>query len=84
MSWSDVARVHRSLAGVYVQDGRIISILAAADSHYNNEVTHERIRYGISPKSGEDETVKAFDSAVRKGYAFRVFYKHSPGHWEDY
>jgi hypothetical protein len=83
MRWSDVTRVHKAIGGVYVRDGKVVSILASAVSYYGDEVSRDRVRYAINPQSGKGEIAKALDSAVRDGYPFRVFFKHATGQWED-
>jgi hypothetical protein len=42
MRWSDISKIHKALGGVYVKEGRIVSLLPSMDSHYPNEVSTRR------------------------------------------
>jgi hypothetical protein len=80
--WRDVSLVHKARGGVYVKNGRIVSVLVAPDSPYGNLVTKRRIRYGFSPYADPNK-ILAFESAISERYPFRVFRKQAINAWED-
>lgn len=82
MDWQQVRKVHRTQAGVFVKSGRILSLLATPSPYYRNEMTADRIRYGLGA-SAPGWVRRAFEGAIRDGYPIRVFFKRSPGVWED-
>jgi hypothetical protein len=83
MSWQNVRFTHKTYAGIYAKQGRIVSLLAIAGSHNDDVVTRERIRYGVSPNTSPI-FLQAFHSALSEGYSFKVFFKHAPNSWEDF
>ncbi len=82
MRWEEVKRIHQAPGGVHVQNGRLVSLIATSDSWYGNEITKDRVRYGIGADA-RPEILRAFEKALSDGDLFRLFYKRAPGQWED-
>lgn len=86
LTFDDVNETHKSLSGVYVKDGRVISILLSSQARhrqYDNQISDKEITYHIR---ADREPGKAWEKAMAdmmgKDLQLKVFYKHKTNHWE--
>jgi hypothetical protein len=82
MRWEEVKQIHQAPGSVYVPEGRLVSLIATSDCWYGNEITRDRVRYGIGA-AARPEIIRAFEQALSIGNQFRLFCKRAPGDWED-
>lgn len=82
MRWEDLRQIHRAQGGIYVKQGRLVSLLVSDTAYYPNEVGSDQIHYAIPANAGQ-RVLQAFGSAIRGEYGVRVFRKVEKGVWED-
>jgi hypothetical protein len=84
LTWSDVAKVHRTWKGVYTQGGLVVSILCNPHAHgeHGDDVWEDTLAYRVSLKShtGDANALKRTLAAQQR---VRVFEKYAKNQWVD-
>lgn len=78
MEWFDVAKIHRTIQGVYVKDGRVHSLLFG-NERYVDRVTQKGLKYRVTKRY--KHAVEALKGALKDGYTFPVFRKKAKNDW---
>lgn len=83
LSWSDVAKTHRTNAGISTKDGLVKSLLCnfRTDQLYPNTIKNGEINYCVGPQT-QTHGINALFGALEKGNAFPIFEKVAVNNWK--
>jgi len=84
VSWAEVHKVHRTVAGIYVKNGVAKSVIYNPHSsgRYSNTVKPGEIRYRVNSMT-QGHGITALIAAVEKKTAVEVFEKVAKNQWKN-
>lgn len=84
ITWVEVGNVHKTVAGIYVKGGKVVSLLCnpKPSGPYRNVITESRIEYRVDSRT-QNAGVKALIAAVEKKLPITVFEKVDVNAWRN-
>lgn len=84
LTWKEVQKIHRTIAGIYVRDRLPISILVNRnkDGIYSDEVTDKEMIYVLNQNT-QTIGINALLTIVGKPRSVRAFEKLNTNKWRD-
>lgn len=82
--WSEVAKIHKTWKGVFVENGSALSLLCNPHDHgqYGDDATQEEIVYRV-PHRSHAADIRALLRSMSSRRPLRVFEKVAINQWVD-
>jgi len=84
ITWIEVGDIHKTVAGIYVKGGKVISLLCnpKPTGPYRNVITETRIEYRVDSRT-QNAGVKALIAALEKKLPLVIFEKIDVNAWRN-
>lgn len=84
LSWAEVHKTHKTIAGIFVRDGLAVSLLCdpRPKGHYRNSITKTKIEYRVDSQT-QTRGVLALIASVEKKNPLTVFQKMATNVWAN-
>jgi hypothetical protein len=78
--WEEVFEHHRSFKGVYIREGRVVSVLAGSTSH-PDLLDGDTVNYSMPDSHGYGWMRNCMENAIADGIQVTVFSKLKKNEW---
>jgi len=82
ITWNEVIAVHRTIRGVNLKQGEVISLLAGNESHQDT-IDQFRVTYTVPYRAPYQWDRKCMDNALEKRTEITVFKKIAKNKWHN-
>lgn len=84
ISWAEVYKTHKTIAGIFVRDGLAVSLLCDArpKGHYQNSISKTRIEYRVDSQT-QTRGVLALIASVERKNPITVYQKKTTNVWSN-